>query len=107
MYNSALKCVGLSYFGVYKTIFRKRAAFVLNAPGIHFGKMIFAKTRFALPVSKSWSHILLSLKTIKIKVKLNHKIKPSTFESMPHLKFKSNCVIGKLTGTCLASLQFH
>ena len=30
----------------------------------------------------------MSLKTIKMKVQLNHKIKPSTFESMPHLDFQ-------------------
>ena len=50
--------------------------------------MIFAKTLYALSVSKSSSHILLSLKTIKIKVQLNHKIKLSTLESMPHLDFQ-------------------
>ena len=89
-------------FWCLQNYFQEKGCFCAECARYTFWKMIFAKTRIALSVSKSWSHILLSLKTIKIKVQLNHKIKPSTFESMPQWKFKSNCVIGKLTGTMLS-----
>ena len=79
---------GVVIFWCLQNYFQEKGCFCAECARYTFWKMIFAKTRFALSVSKSWSHILLSLKTTKIKVKLNHKITPSTFESMPHLDFQ-------------------
>ena len=95
--------MGLSFFGIYKAIFRKRAAFVPNAPGIHFGNWYLVKLFSPCLFQNQGRLFFCHSRPSKEKVQLNHKIKPCTFTWI----FISNCVIGEPTGTCLASLQFH
>ena len=94
-------------FWYLQNYFQEKGCFCAECARYTFWKMIFAKTRFALPASKSRSHIILLLKTIKIKVQLNHKIKPSNSKVCLTWIFKSNCVIGKLTGTCFSLVSLN